>query len=68
MSLWNVALEVHTGRIYHSVIGDFYVLIVPLTGLSVLFILISGFIVWLRLRKNKQTNRYRSQGSKKNVL
>ena len=52
ISLWNVALEIHTGRIYQSIIGDFYVLIVPLTGLFVLFILISGFIVWLKLRKN----------------
>jgi len=52
ISLWNVALEIHTGRIYQSIIGDFYVLIVPLTGLIVLFILISGFIVWLKIRKN----------------
>jgi len=51
ISLWNVALEIHTGRIYQSIIGDFYVLIVPLTGLFVLFILISGFIVWLKIRK-----------------
>ncbi len=51
ISLWNVALEIHTGRIYQSLIGDFYVLIVPLTGLFVLFILISGFIVWLKTRK-----------------
>jgi hypothetical protein len=47
ISLWSTALEIHTGRIYHSLIGDFYVLIVPLSGLVVLFILISGFIVWL---------------------
>ena len=53
VSLWNVALEIHTGRIYQSLIGDFYVLVVPLTGLIVLFILISGFIVWLKTRKNK---------------
>ncbi len=52
MSLWNVALEIQTGRIYHPVIGDFYVLIVPLTGLIVLFILVSGFIVWLKIRKS----------------
>ena len=51
ISLWNLALEIHTGRIYQSIIGDFYVLIVPLTGLFVLFILISGFIVWLKIRK-----------------
>ena len=52
ISLWNVALEIHTGRIYHSIIGDFYVLIVPITGLFVLFILISGFIVWLKMKNN----------------
>lgn len=51
MSLWNLALEIHTARIYQPLIGDFYVLIVPLTGLIVLFILISGFIVWLKIRK-----------------
>ena len=51
ISLWNVALEIHTGRIYQSLIGDFYVLIVPLTGMIVLFILVSGFIVWLKIRK-----------------
>lgn len=56
ISLWNVALEIHTGRIYQSVIGDFYVLIVPLTGIFVLFILVSGFIVWLKSRKKENGN------------
>ena len=56
MSLWNVALEIHTGRIWQPLIGGFYVLIVPLTGLIVLFILISGFIVWLKLRKAETSN------------
>lgn len=56
ISLWNVALEIHTGRIYQSLIGNFYVLIVPLTGLFVLFILISGFIVWLKIRKTDTIN------------
>lgn len=51
MSLWNLALEIHTGRIWQPLIGGFYILIVPLTGLIVLFILISGFIVWLKLRR-----------------
>jgi hypothetical protein len=56
ISMWSTALEIHTGRIYHSLIGDFYVLIVPLTGLIVLFILISGFIVWLKpFSRSKKT-------------
>jgi hypothetical protein len=51
ISLWNVALEIHTGRIYEPIIGGFYVLVVPFTGLILLFILISGFIVWLKIRR-----------------
>ena len=49
ISLWNTALEIHTGRIFQSLLGSFYILIVPLTGLSLLFILISGFVVWFKL-------------------
>lgn len=48
MSLWNLALEVHTARIYQVLIGNFYLLLIPLFGLGTLFILISGFIVWYR--------------------
>ncbi len=48
VSLWNVALEIHTGRIYQALIGPFYILIVPLSGLAILFILISGFFVWYK--------------------
>jgi len=53
VSLWNFALELHTGRLFQFLLGDFYILIVPLVGLSLLFILISGFWVWLKIyRKN----------------
>lgn len=48
MSLWNLALEVHTARIYGFIIGGFYILIIPLAGLFILFILISGFVVWYK--------------------
>lgn len=46
MSLWNVALEFHTARMYKFFLGDFYILVVPLSGLLILFILVSGTIVW----------------------
>lgn len=46
ISLWNAALEVHTGRIFEKWTGPFYLLYVPLAGLSVLVVLISGFILW----------------------
>ncbi len=54
ISLWNTALEIHTGRIFQNLIGDFYILIVPITGLALLFILISGFFLWLKLYRRKR--------------
>jgi uncharacterized iron-regulated membrane protein len=55
VSAWNTALEFHTARIYAAIIGDLYILIIPLAGLSVLFILISGLLMyWAGFRKNKK--------------
>jgi hypothetical protein len=48
MSLWNLALEVHTGRIYQSLLGPAYILVVPLGGLLILLLLVSGVVVWFR--------------------
>ena len=48
ISLWNVALEFHTARIYKFITGDLYILLIPLFGIFILFILISGFIVWFK--------------------
>jgi len=57
ISLWNAALEIHTGRIFEFLIGNFYILIVPITGIAMLLILIAGFFAWLipyRRRKKMQ--------------
>jgi hypothetical protein len=52
-SWWNAALEIHTGRIFEHLIGPFYILIVPLVGLCILIVLISGFFIWwMAYRKN----------------
>jgi len=54
ISWWNAALEIHTGRIFEHLIGPFYILIVPLAGLCLLIVLVSGFFVWwLGYRKLK---------------
>ena len=45
-SWWNAALEIHTGRIFEHIIGPFYILIVPLAGLCLVIVLISGFFTW----------------------
>lgn len=48
MPLWNVALEMHTARLLKPLISDFYILFIPLFGLSTILILISGIILWYR--------------------
>lgn len=53
MSLWNLCLEIHTARIWEPLIGGFYILIVPLSGVFILFILISGLWLWV-LKKRKR--------------
>jgi hypothetical protein len=49
MSLWNFALELHTGRIFEKWIGFFYILIVPIAGICILLVLISGFLLWWKV-------------------
>ncbi len=46
ISLWNLSLEVHTGRIFEPILGIFYILYVPLAGICILIVLISGFFIW----------------------
>lgn len=57
VSWWNAALEIHTGRIFEHLIGPFYILIVPLAGLCMIMVLISGFFIWwMAYRKKKNKN------------
>ncbi len=57
ISLWNTALEIHTGRIYEFLIGKFYILIVPLTGLAMVLIMITGFFAWWIPYRRKRRSR-----------
>ncbi len=52
MSWWTLGLEVHTGRFFEFIFGNFYILIIPLSGLGILFILISGLWVWWKIYRN----------------
>lgn len=53
MSLWNVMLEIHTGRIFQKITGDFYILIVPLTGITGIMVVIAGYMLWRRKYRKK---------------
>ncbi|MGM0620704.1 MAG: PepSY domain-containing protein [Bacteroidota bacterium] len=49
MSLWNASLEIHTGRIFEHLLGPFYILYVPLAGLCLIMVLVSGFFIWWKV-------------------
>ncbi len=55
ISLWNVALEFHTGRIYQAILGRFYILVVPLGGILILLTLISGFVILFKLKYRRKS-------------
>ncbi len=55
ISWWNLALEIHTGRIFEFLTGDFYILYVPLMGLTTLVILITGLLMYFKSRKRKKS-------------
>jgi len=55
LSLWNTALEIHTGRIFEHLLGPFYILYVPLSGLCLLMVLLSGFLIWWKAYRSNQS-------------
>lgn len=54
ISLWNTALELHTGRIFEPLLGPWYILVVPAVGLFTLEISIAGFFAWWVARKKRK--------------
>lgn len=64
ISLWNLSLEIHTGRIFEPILGMFYILYVPLAGICILIVLISGFFIWwIGYRKVKLPQRHEGKKS-----
>jgi len=61
ISLWNTALEIHTGRIFEPLMGDFYILVVPLIGIMTLIIVISGFLSWWLGRRARRSKMLKQQ-------
>lgn len=57
ISLWNTSQEIHTGRIWEFLLGPFYILIVPLTGLALVLILVTGFFAWWIPYRRKKRNK-----------
>ncbi len=51
MSLWNLCLEIHTGRFFRFLLSDFYILLVPLSGLVSILVVMSGYLLWKKRKK-----------------
>lgn len=69
ISLWNLSLEIHTGRIFEPILGMFYILYVPLAGLCILIVLISGFFIWwISYRKSNQKQQRKGLNKNKSGL
>jgi hypothetical protein len=56
MSLWSLSLEIHTGRFFNNLLGIFYILIVPLSGLAGVIVVLSGYLLWRKKYRNKKVN------------
>ncbi|TVQ90702.1 MAG: hypothetical protein EA393_05650 [Bacteroidetes bacterium] len=66
MPLWNLALEVHTGRFYLFVFGDYYILFIPLAGQAILIILVSGEVLWWKHYKRSKRRKTGWHATEKN--
>jgi hypothetical protein len=53
MSLWNLALEIHTARFFKFLFGELYILFIPLFGLSMIVLNLTGLLVWIKLYRRK---------------
>lgn len=54
MSLWNLSLEIHTGRFFRFLLGNFYILLVPLSSLTAIMVVLSGYLVYKKKFKRKK--------------
>ena len=53
MPLWNLSLEIHTGRFFRFLLHDFYILIVPLSSLISVMVVLSGYLFYRKKFKKK---------------
>lgn len=57
MSLWNLSLEIHTGRFFRPLLGSFYILLVPLSSILAVMVTFSGYVIYRRKFKKKPRKR-----------
>lgn len=61
MPLWNFLFELHNGRIFHDLIGEWVVLIIPLGALMTLMLIITGIIDWWHVSRRPSRRKTSSE-------
>ena len=51
MPLWNYMFEIHNGRFFKGIIGNFYILLVPFGSLLFFIVTLTGIYDWFIVRK-----------------
>ncbi len=67
MPLWNYLFEIHNGRFFQGILGDFYILLVPLGALLFVTLVLTGIYDWVYLKviRKRKMRRNKKQISKK---
>ena len=47
MPLWNYVFELHNGRFFKGILGEWYILLLPIGSLLLVMITLTGVIDWL---------------------
>lgn len=61
MPLWNYMFELHNGRLFKSMIGGSYILLVPLSGILLLMVTLSGLYRYLKKKAFKSKKSRKKQ-------
>jgi hypothetical protein len=54
MPMWNYLFELHNGRVFKGLLGELYVLIIPLGAFLLTFVTLSGTYDWIYLRVRRK--------------
>ncbi len=54
LPLWNYMFELHNGRIFKDLIGDWYILIIPIGSILFLIVILTGIFDWFYIRSKKK--------------
>jgi hypothetical protein len=56
MPLWNYVFEIHNGRFFKGILGDWYILLLPIGSLLFVMITLTGIMDWFFHKRKQSTN------------